>query len=164
MTEYQIQPPTLRCARTGRELKTGESYYSVLRETPQGFAREDYALEAWQGPPENAIGFWRATVAAAATAKGPPPIDNAVIAQFFEHLAGEEDATKQNFRFILALLLLRRKVLKLAGQMSQAGRDILVLRATATGQEHRVVDPGLTEEQLARVQAEVSRILQNPVG
>ena len=59
MTEYEIQPPSLRCAQSGRELKPGEFYYSVLSESPDGFSRNDYSAEAWTGPPDGAIGFWR---------------------------------------------------------------------------------------------------------
>ena len=94
----------------------------------------------------------------------PQPIDTSVIREFFERLAGEEDPTKQNFRYILALLLLRKKVLKFATVDRDGERETLVLRGSTTGEEHRVLNPGLSEEQLAAVQVEVDRILHGPTG
>ena len=163
MTEYEIRPSTLCCARTGRELKPGEFYYSVLSETPEGFTRTDYALEAWTGPPDGIIGFWRSRVSESSSKRRFQPIDDSVIVQFFERLAGEEDSYKQNFRYILALLLMRRKILKLSEVARDAEGETLILRVAATGEEHRVSNPGLTEEQLVAVQAEVEKILQTSV-
>lgn len=159
MTEYEIQPLSLHCAHTGRELKPGEAYFSVLTETPQGFARLDFAAEAWQGPPEGSIGFWRSKVPAETGGKRRQIVDDSVVMDFFERLDGAEDASKQNFRYILALLLLRKKLLKLAGVTRDGDRETLVLRAAAGGAEHRVLNPGLTEQELEAVQAEVQKIL-----
>ncbi len=160
MTEYEIRPRSLVCARTGRELKPGETYYSVLAATPQGFVREDYAAEAWTGPHKGAIGFWRARVPTAAAKNRPQFVDDSVLVQFFERLEGESESQKENFRYILALLLIRKKILKLVGAETDGGREFLVVRAAATGAQTRVVNPGLTEEQLVALQTEVEKSLQ----
>ena len=49
MTDYQIQPNTRHCAATGRELRAGEKFYSVLSQEGGKLVRRDYAAEAWQG-------------------------------------------------------------------------------------------------------------------
>ena len=51
MTDYQIQASSRRCAATGREIAPGERYYSVLLDQGSSFVRQDFSLEAWQGPP-----------------------------------------------------------------------------------------------------------------
>ncbi|MBI3462223.1 MAG: hypothetical protein HY000_04065 [Planctomycetes bacterium] len=159
MTEYEIQPLSLHCAQTGRELKPGETYYSALTESPEGFRRLDYSAEVWQGPPDRTVAFWRAKVPTDSGGKRRQMVDDSVVVEFFERLAGAEDATKLNFRYILALLLLRKKILKLTHVVHEEAREILVLRASAGATEHRVVNPGLTEPQLEAVQAEVDKIL-----
>jgi hypothetical protein len=161
MTEYEIKPPSLRCARTGRELKPGEIYYSTLTASADGFVRTDFAEEAWSGPPQGAIGFWRARVPAAGRSR-PQFVHDSVLVDFFEQLADETDPQKVNFRYILALLLMRKKILKLAGADTESGRDVLLVRAAATGEVHRVVNPGLSEQELGAVQAEVERVLMKP--
>lgn len=163
MTEYEIQPLSLRCAQSGRELKPGEFYYSVLSESPEGFSRNDYSAEAWTGPRDGAIGFWRSKVPESTGKKHAQLVDDSVILEFFNRLSGEQEAYKINFRYILALLLVRKKVLKLVGVARDSDREVLVLRLPATGEQHRVVNPELTEEQLNAVQTEVERVLQTQV-
>ena len=72
MTEYQIQPNTRRCAVSGRELKPGERYFSVLLDEAGKFVRKDYGAEAWQGPPADAFSFWAGRVPAAGDRAGRP--------------------------------------------------------------------------------------------
>jgi hypothetical protein len=162
MTEYAIQPLSLRCAETGRELKPGEPYYSVLSESPTGFVRTDYCSEAWRGPPEGAIGFWRSVVSRPGNERRAV-VDDSVLLDCFIRLAESDDAYKRNFRFILALLLLRKKAFKLVGSLREDGVDIIVLRAAVGGEEHRVIDPNLSEEQIATMQTEVEKVLQSSV-
>ena len=50
MTPYQIQGPARQCAATGRELRPGERFYSVLLDEAGQFVRKDYAADAWPGP------------------------------------------------------------------------------------------------------------------
>jgi hypothetical protein len=132
-----------------------------LSETPAGFVRTDFCAEAWTGLPDGAVGFWRAVVP-----KSPKEprvvVDASVLMDCFVRLMEVDDPGKQNFRFILALLLLRRKALKLVGSQREGGIDWLVLRAPA-GNEYRVVTPDLSEEQLAAMQSEVEKMLQSSV-
>ena len=62
MTPYQIQGPARKCAGTGRELKAGESIYSVLVDEGGLFVRRDYSVDAWSAPPEGAIACRRGHV------------------------------------------------------------------------------------------------------
>ncbi len=160
MTEYEIQPLSLCCARTGRELNPGELYYSVIRVGPEGFVRTDFCTEAWTGPSEDSLGYWRSTVPHGAGKKRQRFVDDSVILDFFLQLEGETEGGKQSFRYILALLLLRKKSLKLATLVHEGESEILVLRATATGEEYRVVNPELSEQQLLVLQTEVEKVLQ----
>src|SRR5262245_26427783 len=100
MTDYQIQSSTRRCTLTGRELKPGERYYSVLLDQGTTFARKDYSQEAWQGPPEGAFSFWQSRVS---SSKAPrrPPIDDELLAECFNRLDGELDPGRLSFRFVL---------------------------------------------------------------
>src|SRR5689334_22601085 len=62
MIDYEIGRCSRRCYITGRELREGEICYSAL--VPDGLTvvRRDYATEAWEGPPEGAIGWWKTVV------------------------------------------------------------------------------------------------------
>jgi hypothetical protein len=158
MTGYQIQSSNLHCARTGRELQAGERFYSVLYDRGATLVREDVSKEAWQGPPTDAFSFW--------VSKAPPKdqarrlvIDDEVLFDCLRRLAGDNDPQKLSFRYIVALLLMRRKRLKFADAETWEGQEVLLLRDSRTRAVHRVVNPQLTEQQLAAVQEEVEKVL-----
>ncbi len=158
MTEYQIQANTRRCAATGRELRPGEKCYTVLLDENGKFLRHDYSPEAWQGPPANAFGFWLGRIPLEDEAR-KPRIDDDLLLDCFQRLSGETEPGRVNFRYIVALLLMRRKRLKFEEARAEAGREVLVLRCVRTRALHEVVNPGLAEEELAAVQEEVFKVL-----
>jgi hypothetical protein len=158
MTEYQIEANTRRCALTGRELKPGDKFYSVLLEEAGKFQRKDYSTEAWQGPPEGAFSFWCGRIAAE-DGHRHPSIDDDMLVECFQRLEPETDRGRLNFRYVVALLLMRRKRLRFEEALTRGEDEVLVLRDSRTREQHRVLNPRLTEQQMADVQDEVFRVL-----
>jgi len=158
MTEYQIQPHTRRCVATGRELQAGERYYTALLEEGDQFVRQDYSKEAWQGPPPGAFSFWMGSV--------PPPdqplkprFDDDLLEECFQRLEGQLEPSRVNFRYVVALLLIRRKRLRFEQTVEENGVEKLEVSNIRTGDRVLVVNPQLTDEQIADVQNEVFRVL-----
>ena len=158
MTEYQIEANTRRCAVSGRELQAGEKYYSVLVDEAGKFQRRDYSCEGWQGPPEGAFSFWTGRIPAADESRRPK-IDDEMLLDCFQRLDGDPGPGRVNFRYIVALLLMRRKRFRFEEAQSDGDQEVLFLRCVRTGQRHRVVNPRLTEEEMAAVQEEVFKVL-----
>jgi hypothetical protein len=158
MTEYQIQPNTRRCAVTGEELRPGAKFYSVLLDQGGQFVRQDYSSEAWTGPPEGAFSFWAGRVPAA-EAERRPRINDELLLDCFARLQGETEAGRVNFRYVIALLLMRRKRLKFDRVQLDGEREVLHLRCARTGAAYEVVNPRLTEDEMVAVQDEVFRVL-----
>lgn len=158
MTHYEIQPPTRRCAVTGRELKEGERFYAVLREEGDHFVRQDFSPEAWQGPPPGTFGFWCGKVPPAED-KRKPRFDDDLLEECFHRLEGQTDPGRVNFRYVVALLLVRRKRMKFEQTAHEEGVEKMLLRCARTGETHWVVNPRLTEEEMTQVQDEVFRVL-----
>ena len=158
MTDYQIQASTRRCALTGREIQPGDRYYSVLLDEGGTFVRKDYSESSWQGPPQGAFSFWK-------TRLGPDhkprrlPIDDELLLECFHRLEGELQPAKVAFRFVLALLLVRRKRLRLEDIRKEEEKEILHLRCPKKGERFQAVDPGLPDDELESVQEEVFRVL-----
>lgn len=158
MTDYQIQPNTRRCSISGRQLLPGEKFFAVLVEEGDGFVRHDYSSESWQGPPANAFSFWAGHV--------PPPeesnrpkFDDEMLMDCFQRLEGEAEPRKVSFRYVVALLLMRRRRLKVDSSSKDAAPDTLCLRCTRTGTAYQVTDPKLSEEELEKVQEDVFQVL-----
>ncbi len=158
MTEYQIQNNTRRCTISGRELQPGEKYFSVLFDENGAFVRRDYSAECWSTPPEGAFSFWCGKLP---LEQGPrrAPIDDEMLFECLRRLEGETEPAKIKFRYVLALLLLRRKKLKLVEAHRDGDHDVLVLHAPLRGERVSVIDPQLSDEEMNAVQDEVFEVL-----
>lgn len=158
-TEYDIQGPTRVCAASGKELKPGDRFHGVLVEEDGKLVRRDYAEEAWTGPPEQKIAHW---VGRVPTDDKPrkPVINEDLLLDCFDRLKGGRDADAINFRYVATLLLMRKKKFKFEdAARDELGRDVLLVRDSRNGTLHHVVDPKLTDDQIATVQNEVFRVL-----
>jgi hypothetical protein len=155
--EYQIQPNTRRCAVTGRELQPGERYYAALIEDGAQFERRDYGAEAWQGPPPGAFSFWAGRVPPP-DQKGRPRFDDDLLEECFHRLEGQTDPSRVNFRYVVALLLVRRRRFKLEPGESDAS-ETMTVRCVRTGERQVVTNPQLSEDEMLQVQDEVFQVL-----
>jgi hypothetical protein len=154
--EYQIQPNTRRCAVTGRELQPGERYFAALIEAGDQFARRDYSAEAWQGPPAGAFSFWCGRVPPPEE-KARPRFDDDLLVECFHRLDGQTDPGRVNFRYVVALLLVRRRRFKLEVGAESAGT--ITVRCARTGERYAVTNPQLSEDEMLQVQDEVFQVL-----
>ena len=156
--EFEIQRCTRRCVTTGRELGPGEEFYSVLVAEGAELVRYDYSREAWQGPPEKAIGWWKSQIPGAETRR-KHWAPNDVMLHFFDEL--EQQPDKQDMRYVLALLLVRRRVMRLEDtERDPQGGEVLVLYCPRRETTYRV--PAIVPEgpRVDQMQEELARLLQ----
>ena len=137
--DLKLHRPQSVCSRTGRGFAPGDPFYSALVRAPEGLLRIDVATDAWDEPPAEAIAWWR-SVCPEPSAAGPTlaPID--VLLDALEAFEGSEaDAA---VRYLLALQLVRRRVLKLEGPASD-DESVLVFSCRRRECEYRmaVVEP-----------------------
>lgn len=158
MTEYQIQPGSRRCSQTGRELKPGEKFYTVLIENDGRFVRMEYAPEAWSGPPPDAFSFWMAHVPRS-DSQPKMIIDDDLLMDCFQRLDGQVETKKLHFRYVVALLLMRRKRFRFEDMKVVKGDEILVLRCVRTKAVYEVLNPQLSEAEIEQVQEQVVQLL-----
>lgn len=160
MTDYDIQGPTRVCAASGRELKPGDRYFAVLAESDGKLGRTDYAADAFPGAPPGALAYWAAKVPLAGQKPKKPAVNDELLLDCFDRLKGSTDPDGLNFRYVAALLLMRRKRFKFEdASRDDHGRDVMIVRDARGGAIHHVVDPRLTEDQITAVQTEVFRVL-----
>jgi hypothetical protein len=158
MVDYQIQPCSRQCCVSGRPLQPGETCYSALLIEGAALVRRDYSAEAWQGPPPGAFGYWASKVRASDKEKRPA-VDPEMLFDCFARLEGQAEPARVNFRYVLALLLMRRRRLKFEGAATADGREVLRLRCSQTKAIHEVINPALADEEIQAVQDEVFKVL-----
>ncbi|MGQ9574895.1 MAG: hypothetical protein ACUVUC_06220 [Thermoguttaceae bacterium] len=157
MSEYEIQRFTRHCAATGRELAPGEPFYSVLLVDQGELVRRDYSAAAWQGPPQDAIGWWRSQVPRP-EAKRFHWAPNDVMLDFFEQLACQPG--REDLRYVLALLLLRRRVLRMEREEPDPhGRAVLVAYCPRRETTYKVPVAVPDETRIDQIQDELARLL-----
>jgi hypothetical protein len=137
--ELQIHRPRGVCSVSGRPFVPGDVMHSALVRRAAGLERLDVHADAWTGPPTDALAVWRSTIPAAVTA-GPTlaPVD--VLLDVLEELDGRPDDAA--LRYLLALQLVRRRVLKIADPPPEDARDgELVLCCRRRDRDYRVPSP-----------------------
>jgi hypothetical protein len=159
MTDYQIQASSRKCCVTNRALASGEKYYSVLVDREGKLVRLDYSVEAWQGPPEGFFSYWIGTVAVPETNRRRPPIDDEMLLDCFWRLDGQVEPGRIRFRYILALLLMRRRRLIFDETKQEVGQELLLLHCPKTGEKTQVINPCLSVQEMESVQEEVFEAL-----
>jgi hypothetical protein len=116
-------------------------------------------MECWQTPPAEAFAWWQCKVPTG-NAHHRLIIDDGLVYDCFLRLDGQDEPQKVNFRYVLALWLLRKRRLKFEEVQKHAGQDWLVLREPKVKKMHRVLDPHLNEEAIAQAQQEVELMLR----
>ncbi len=157
MFDLEIQRCTRRCAKTGEELKPGQAFYSMLRQDQAEVIRLDYSEPAWEGPPEDSLGWWKSEMPSL-SAKKMQWAPNDVMLEYFVQLEDQPD--KHDMRYILALLMIRRRVLRLEEtETDEQGREVLVLFCSRNEKEYKVfvIDP--TEPRINEIQEELAQLL-----
>ena len=147
-----------RCASCDKEFDYEENYWSALYDRGTEFQRLDFCTTCWQGDTSEMFSFW-ATRVPPKEEKRKLLVDDDVLMDFFQRLEGATDELKINFRYILSLVLMRRRLLKFADVRRTDDGEFLVMRMGAEKTEYEVLNPQLDEEKITRVTEEVGKIL-----
>ena|GEM_PF-345279 len=158
MRQWQVDRAAGLCNVTGRALEEGEEFYTVLFEDGESFRRADYSLDAWQGPPDGSSCHFKTRVPVKKKAK-QLLVGNEALVTFFVHLADESEPIRVQFRFVLALILMRKRILRYEGTRSEDGAEIWDMTLTREQTRHRVINPKLTDDQVESVSRELTAIL-----
>lgn len=155
--DFEIQRCTRLCAVTGREFAPEETFYSVLVGDGADVKRMDYSPEAWTGPPEDALGWWKSRMPGANKRKKWAPND--VMLDFFDRL--ENEPQRSDMRYVLALLLVRRRVFREEGaEADEQGRPILTVYCPRRDATYSLPVVTPEESRIEAIQDELAHLLE----
>lgn len=113
-SEYQIGRVGQECAASGRELAPGDAYIGALIEVEgeEDLVRRDYAPDAWTDAdrPAGLFAHWRGVVPEKKS-NSTPTLDPASAVELFDQLESAEDPKHIAFRYLLALMMMRKRLL-----------------------------------------------------
>jgi hypothetical protein len=114
--------------------------------------RLDYSEEGWGQPPHGAIAHWRCEVPEPVTAT-KKTLDPQELMRQFEQLSEEASPAHDKFRYVLALLLVRRRRLKLEGTKIIDDQEFLEVTGTRGEGTFLVRNQQLDEAEEQKLQA-----------
>jgi len=159
MSEWEINKPLGQCYGTERKIEYGEEYFAALVETEEGLQRRDFCADYWESEKPDVFCYWKTRL--------PEPgqkkqlfVDDQMLMAFFERLEKETEQEKVNFRFALALILMRKRILKYDETKNVDDQEIWCLRIVGEKQIVEVVNPHLDEEQIEQLSSQIGEILQ----
>jgi hypothetical protein len=159
MEEWEIDKPLGQCYGTGKRIEYGEEYFAALVETEEGLQRRDFCADYWRAEKPQVYCYWKTRL--------PEPdrkkrifVDDEMLMAFFERLAEETEPEKVDFRFVLALILMRKRRLKYDSTRTEEDREIWRLRMVGDKELVEVINPHLNEEQIEQLTSQVGQILQ----
>ena len=158
MSDWDIHRPQGQCCATGQKIEVGQEYYAALVETDQGFERRDFSAEYWGKERPSVYCFWK-TRLPEANPKRPLFIDDQMLTAFFERLATETDPERVAFRFVLALVLMRRRRLRYETTVTDHDTESWRLRWVGQKDFVDVVNPHLDEERITQLSQQIGQVL-----
>ena len=156
---YQFARPQGRCFVTGDMIEAGSKFMAALRETPAGFERLDISVAGWPTfDRQDVIGFWQ-TVMPRPEQKKKVFVDDQVLCDIFERLKDTVEPAKLNFRFVLGLILMRKRMILYETTRVESDREIWTVRFKGRDDKLDLLNPKLDEQQVVEVSQQLSEIL-----
>ena len=148
------------CSACEHAFEPGEALRACLYEDEAGYARRDFCLQC--PPPDEppSVARWQ-THRPQPVAKPTQAFDRQTIFQLFVNLANAEQPEQQRLRFVLALLLWRKKVLRFESSEITDDGEAWQFGVPRAEDKHRVLRPDLDEEQLERLGTQLETILDS---
>jgi len=159
MDEWEIERPLGQCWGTGKKIEYGEEYFAALVETGEGLQRQDFCADYWQEKKPDVFCYWK-TKLPHPDQKKPMFVDDEMLMAFFGRLEGEREQEKINFRFVLALIMMRKRRLKYDSSKIEGDKEVWRLRIVGDEQFVEVINPHLDEEQIGQLSLQIGQILQ----
>ena len=156
---YEVGRPEGKCAVCSEPIPPDEKFMACLRETADGFERVDCMVGCWEKfDRAGVLAFWKTTMPRA-EAKKKVFVDDEVLCNLFERLADVTESSKLNFRFVLGLILMRKRLLVYEGSRKDDGRETWTMRPRGREDKLDLLNPQLTEEQVMDVSRQLGEIL-----
>jgi hypothetical protein len=168
MIEWNIQSRGHACRACGRPFADQQPYHTLLFDERQTYERIDVCEGCWtrqysQGATSRKgfVSHWQGVFEV--SAPRPEPIQKETAETLLRRLIGQPDPRFGAARFILAVMLERKRVLKVRDQVQQEGQRVFVYEHARTGDVFTIPDPNLQLGQLEAVQRDVAQLLERGV-
>ena len=166
MTEWNIQSRAHACEACGKHFSDKETYHTLLFDEKAEFCRSDICQACWQKQYSDGardrkgfVSYWHGVYHA------PPPPNEPIQKETAESLLRKlielNDPQYIPAGYILAVMLERKRLLKVKEQLVRDGQRVFIYEQPLSGDVFTIVDPNLQLNQLESVQRDVAALLEH---
>lgn len=167
MIEWNLQSRAHACQECGHGFQDKQTLYTALFDQRDGYQRVDVCESCWANRYANAVGertdlisHWQSTYASPPAAP-PDPIQKETAETLLRKLVELNDPQHGPACFILAVMLERKRLLKVKAQNVEDGRRVYIYEHSRSGDLFTIPDPDLQLDQLDIVQRDVALLLEH---
>ena len=162
---WSIKSRAHACSITEQKFEDGERFYTVLFPDPEssGYLRKDFSEEAWEQRDESdekPFSFWN-SIYQAPTKEESVEVTEESPEDLLRRLVEEDESHTENVRYILAVMLERKKLLVEADSQTTPTGVIRIYEHRKTGDVFIVKDPNIPLSEIENVQQEIVDLLEN---
>jgi hypothetical protein len=166
MDEWNIQSRGHACEACGKTFADKQPYHTMLFDEKEDFRRSDVCPACWQkqfsdGARERKgfVSYWHGIYNAPAPV--PEAIRRDTAESLLRKLIEQNDPKYIPAGYILAVMLERKRLLKVKEQLVRDDRRVFIYEQPGTGDIFTIVDPALQLNQLEQVQRDVAALLEH---
>jgi hypothetical protein len=161
--DWNIKPRSETCQVTGRPFQEGEVFHTALFQGPEELERMDYSVEAWErrDPEPTPLSSWQ-SIFKPTPLEEEQTVDPSDAESVLRHLLGKQEPSHGKTCLLLALLLERKRVLKLREKIQSESGNSLVYEHVESQESILVPDMDFQLSELAELvqQLEESRDIE----
>ena len=161
--DWKISRRGNKCSHSNVKFADGETFYTCIFDDPksEGFLRKDFSENSWDelAGTLNPFSFWKSTCKYPQEEESPEILENESAESMLRRMIEDNEASTENARYILALMLERKKTLFPVGVKETESNRLLLYEHRATGDVLIIRDPLLKLDEVEKVQVEVSQLL-----
>lgn len=165
ITEWNIQSRSQACQECGRAFADQAVYHTILFDARAGLERLDVCEGCWNGQFRDGardrkgfISQWRGVYLEPPVE--PEPIAKETAETLLRKLLERNDPQHSAACYILAVMLERKRLLKVKDEVIQDGERLFIYEQPRTGDAFTIRDPRLQLDQLDQVQRLVAQLLE----
>ena len=163
--DWKIRSRSQCCCYSEEPFEDGDEFYTCIFADPEsdGFIRRDYSAKNWPliqknlDPPP--FSFWKSAFEAPEPEEKKETLEQESAETMLRRMIDEDDPSTENARFILAVMLERKKTLVPTDEKFTDSGKLIFYEHKANGDVFIVRDPQLHLDDLSAVQEEVSTLL-----
>jgi len=168
MMDWNIQSRAHACTACGKSFVDKDNFHTLLFDERAGFQRLDLCNPCWEKQYSDGardrkgfVSYWHGTY----EAPPPPsdPIKKETAESVLRKLIEMNDPQYIPAGFILAVMLERKRILRVKEQVQRDGHRVFVYEQPKSGDIFTITDPNLQLNQLEAVQRDVAALLEHGI-